>query len=151
LAKFGPGVPSALMMCSDKRFNTLSLLFFGAFGEKVIEAAILADDDDVFDRGRSFDRIDRSIRVVCGSGWCAKAKNRHCERQREGSNFLTRLSCLAGTDSLLQGEDSFVDECCRARRRLLKHPKERFATHAGKRFRSLKVTERPTHRPSTIT
>ncbi len=84
LGKIRPGVPAVLMMSSDKRFNTLSLLFFGTSGgEKVIEAAVLADeDDDVFDRGRSFDRIDHCIRVVCGSGWCAKGKNRHCERQR---------------------------------------------------------------------
>jgi hypothetical protein len=57
--------------------------------EKVIEASIFADDNDhVFDGGGSLDRIDRCIRVAPGSRWCNKAKNRHSECQRAGSNFL---------------------------------------------------------------
>ena len=66
------------MMPSDKRFNTFSLLLFWHIGgEKVIEAAILADDDDdVLDRRGGLDRIDRVIRIGSGLGRCAKAENR---------------------------------------------------------------------------
>ena len=50
LEKFGPGVPSALTIPSESRFQTIwpSLGHIG--GKDVVEAAVFADDhDDVFD------------------------------------------------------------------------------------------------------
>jgi hypothetical protein len=77
--------------------HMLSLLFWHISSEKVIEAAILADDDDdMLDRSRSLDRIALVIPIVIisGSRRCAEAKKRYCEHKHTSCCFLSPFSLV---------------------------------------------------------
>jgi hypothetical protein len=71
----------------------------------VVEAAILAeDDDDVLDRGGSLDRVAIVIQIVSGSGRCAKAKKRYSEHEQASSGFRLPLSRVTKVHIFLQVE-----------------------------------------------